>query len=298
MFRATDALLVARLKARGYRSESVATRHGAVHVLHARGHGLHVPLVVLHGLGAAGHLYEGVFEPMRPFVRSVLAPDLPGHGRSALPQGGADEFALAVAEAIASRIDEPAVLFGNSLGGSTAIRIAHLRPDIVAGLFLLAPGGAPPAHEEELRRFLARFDLQSHGDALEFVDDLFAEPHPMRHLLAWGTRTKMGLPETRALVARIDRDAFLSPTHLGNLAMPVHLVWGGADRILPPEHLGFFRTHLPAHAALEVVPHYGHTPHIDHPLEVQGRLRRFMERVSRARSEGRSGTTGPSPAVR
>ncbi len=283
MFRATDAFLVARLRTLGYVSEPVSTTAGPVQLLRARGGGLHPPLVVLHGLAAAGHFYDAVFEPMRPFVRSVIAPDLPGHGRSPLPSHArAEELAEALGEALASRLDEPAVFFGNSLGGAAAIRIAHHRPSIVAGLFLVAPGGAPMSHEDR-ERFLARFDLQTHADALEFVDNLFAERHAFRHVLAWGTRHKFAQPETRALLARVDEASFLTPQHLTGLTMPIHVVWGGADRILPPEHLGFFRAYLPAHARVEVVSHYGHTPQMDHPRELHGRLRRFVERLHHER---------------
>lgn len=283
MFRATDSFLRARLRARGYVSEPVSTPVGPIHLLRARGTGLHPPLVVLHGLAAAGHFYDAVFEPMRPHVRAVLAPDLPGHGKSPLPHHTRpEELAQALGDALASRLDEPAVFFGNSLGGAAAIRIAHHRPDIVAGLFLVAPGGAP-MREEEREKFLRQFDLHTHEDALEFVDNLFAERHALRHVLAWGTRHKFAQPETRALLARVDEASFLSPHHLTDLTMPVHVVWGGADRILPPEHLAFFRSYLPAHARIEVVHHYGHTPQMDHPRELHSRLRRFVERVSQGR---------------
>lgn len=283
LFRAADSLLRARLRAKGYVSEPVATRLGHVQLLRARGDGLHPPLVVLHGLAAAGHYYESVFEPMRPFVRAVLAPDLPGHGKSVLPaRAHPEELVDAVADALASRLDEPAILFGNSLGGATAVRIAGTRPELVRGLFLVAPGGAPMERRERAQ-FLSRFDMQDHGAALEFVDGLFAEPHPLRHMLAWGTRRKFAHPQTRALVARLDDRAFLVPEMLSALRMPIHVVWGGADRVLPPEQLGFFRAHLPAHARVEVVHHYGHTPQIDHARDLHVRLRRFVDRVARER---------------
>lgn len=284
LFKATDAFLLARLRARGYVSEHVPTKVGPIHVVRAKGEGLHPPLVVLHGLAAAGHFYESVFDPMRPFVRSVIAPDLPGHGKSPLPpRAHPGDLAHAIGEALAARLDEPAILFGNSLGGAAAVRIATERPHLVRGLFLVAPGGAPMARPER-EQFVKRFDLATHDDALGFVDGLFAERHPFRHVLAWGTRHKFARPETRALLSRFDESAFLTPANLASLEMPVHVVWGGADGILPPEHLGFFRAHLPAHARIEVVHHYGHTPQMDHPRELHLRLRRFVERVASERA--------------
>lgn len=283
LFQATDSFLRARLRARGYTTEHVPTVHGAIHLVRAKGDGLHPPLVVLHGLAAAGHFYENVFDPMRPFVRSVIAPDLPGHGKSALPpRARPSDLADAIGEALASRLDEPAIFFGNSLGGAASLRIAAQRPELVRGLFLVAPGGAPmPRAERE--RFVKRFDLATHDEALGFVDGLFAERHPFRHVLAWGTRHKFARPETRALLQRFDESAFLTPADLASLTMPVHVVWGGADGILPSEHLAFFRTHLPAQARIEVVHHYGHTPQMDHPRELHLRLRRFVERVASER---------------
>ena len=72
LFRATDRFLLSRLRARGYRSENIPTRFGSIHLLRAKGDGIHPPVVVLHGLAAASHFYENVFDPMRPFVRSVI----------------------------------------------------------------------------------------------------------------------------------------------------------------------------------------------------------------------------------
>ncbi len=279
LFRAADSVLRARLRSRGYASVPLSTRRGLVHAMRAEGDGLGPPLVVLHGLAAAGHFYRSVFEPMRPFVRSVIAPDLPGHGKSPLPPGAsADALIESLGEALASVLDEPAIVFGNSLGGAAAIRLASARPELVRGLFLVAPGGAPMP-EPEIERFLQRFELRTHGEALAFVDGLFAERHPLRHLLAWGTQRKFQEPETRAILSRIRGEAFLAPEMLSSLSVPVHVVWGGADRVLPIDQLSFFREHLPERARIELVPHYGHTPQFDHPHDLHVRLRRFVDRL-------------------
>lgn len=281
-FRATDSVMRARLRSRGYESLKIPTRVGRLHVLRAEGDGAGPPLVVLHGLAAAGHFYSSVFEPMRPLVRSVLAPDLPGHGKSPLPSHLATGALVeALAEALQETLDERAIVFGNSLGGAAAVRLASAHPELVRGLFLVSPGGAPMS-DAERDRFLDRFDLRSHGAALSFVDGLFAERHALRHLLAWGTQRKFSQAETRALLERlrVDAHAFLTREMLAGLQVPVHVVWGGADRVLPIEQLSFFRAHLPAESRIELVPYYGHTPQFDHPRDLHARLRRFVDHLA------------------
>ena len=73
---------------RGYRTRRVPTSVGTLHALEARGRGALPPVVVLHGLSAAGQYYESLLERVRPHVRRVIAPDMPGHGYSATPPSG------------------------------------------------------------------------------------------------------------------------------------------------------------------------------------------------------------------
>jgi pimeloyl-ACP methyl ester carboxylesterase len=295
LFRATDRFLLSRLRTRGYRSENIATRTGSIHLLRAKGEGIHPPVVVLHGLAAASHFYENVFDPMRPLVRSVVAPDLPGHGASPLPaHGPSSDLTESVAEALSKVLEEPAIFVGNSLGGAVSIRIALTHPELVRALFLIAPGGAP-MDEAARKRFLDRFALRSHGEALAFVDDLFVEKHPQRQLIAWGTRHRFASANVRALIRRVEDESFLTVEELTRLTMPVHVLWGGADRVLLPQHETFFRNHLPPHATMETVAHFGHTPQIDHPRELQQRIQRFIVDLPRAHARTQSqGDARPS----
>ena len=100
------------------------------------------PLVLLHGLGGGAlnwiELLPAALERYR-----VLAPDLPGHGRSArLPaRVGMSAFADAVAALIEHEQAAPALVAGHSFGGLVALRLAQRRPDLVRGLLLAAPAG-------------------------------------------------------------------------------------------------------------------------------------------------------------
>ncbi len=295
-----DELLRAQLKLGGFESRFVPTKAGRMHAMVAQGDGDLPPFVLLHGFAAASHYYGGVASRMRPLVRQVIAPDLPGHGASEGDASVIDWTMLedGLLETLDALIERPAIVFGNSLGGAAAVRYAAMRPKKVRGLFLVAPGGAP-MDDATFRSFLSRFALESHEKALDFVDRLFHRPPPYRHLIAWGTRKQFARPAMRALMQRGLAINLLTPAELSSLSMPTHVVWGGADRILLPSHLAFFREHLPAHATLEVVPRFGHTPHMDQPEALHTMLVAFArETAPRRSSPGSIPALAPAAAGR
>jgi pimeloyl-ACP methyl ester carboxylesterase len=279
--------LIKQLNLRGYISRHVPTREGQLHYLEAKGYGSLPPLLVLHGFSAAGHLYDGVMNRMRPHTRRIFAPDLLGHGLSAMPRDGLDDERLrrSLLDFFDRVITEPVLIFGNSLGGAAGLMLAQERPNLVAGLFLVAPGGAPMP-ESELPEFLSRFRLRTHRDALDFVDRLFQRPHPLRHALAWGTRQQFARPGLTNLIENVEPDDFLEPSDLEQLRMPIEVIWGGSDRVLHPAHLDFFANHLPPHAKVSVVDHFGHTPQMDHPDELHRRLLTFAREVAAESANG------------
>ncbi len=279
MLSITHRLARASLALNGYGSRQVGTSAGRVHLLDARGEGCLPPVVLLHGLSSAAVHLLPLLSRLRGRVRRVVAPDMPAHGFSDIPaemHPGALKDALV--EAMDAVIDEPVVLFGNSLGGVAAIHYAASRPEKVRGLILCSPSGAA-MDEAELKRFVGTFELGSHREALSFVDRLFAERCRMRHLLAWGVRRNFERPEVRALLSAISPADLLSPEQLSALRMPVLLLWGKDERILPRHHLDFFRRHLPGHAHLEEPEGFGHAPYLDDADAVARRILAFTSDV-------------------
>ena len=261
--RIADRFVLSGLRLRGYRRRWMKTSVGRVHALEADGRGELPPVVILHGLSAAGQYYANLLELLRPHVRRVIAPDMPGHGFSALPRGGLSHRNLGVglAEALDELLDEPAVFFGNSLGGAAAVRYATDRPENVSAIFLAAPGGAPMS-TDELSRFVDGFMLHDHARALDFVDRLFRRPPPLRHLFAWGVRQQMGREGIEELLRSVRPDDLLRADELRALTMPITVLFGDADRILWPSHRAFFENNLPGQAELISRVDYGHVPHM------------------------------------
>lgn len=243
-------------------------------MLERRGNGPLPATVLLHGLSSAGVHYLGVTPYLKALSRVAL-PDLPGHGFSQMPKrlDGAT-LLLGITEALDALIDEPVVLAGTSLGGYVAIRYALMRPEKVAGLLVASPAGALMT-EAELAELRARFALGSHREAVEFVDALFAERHPYRQVVALGLRRYFTLPQTLAVLREMDVAKLFVAEELASLKMPMRVLWGDCERILPGANLQWFKAHLPPQARLEQPPGWGHSGFLDDPRGFALRLLHF-----------------------
>ena len=103
------------------------------------------PLVALHGFTQTGEMFGELAELLG---KEVLAPDLPGHGRSAGHPATFVAAVVGVAEVIAS-VGSPVPLLGYSQGGRVALAAALERPELVSHLVLVSAG---PGIKDEVER--------------------------------------------------------------------------------------------------------------------------------------------------
>ncbi|NII49829.1 alpha/beta fold hydrolase [Frigoribacterium endophyticum] len=120
----------------------------SVHWWSAHGPERHPPgapvFVLVHGLGLSHRSFSRLAAALVAHG-PVLAPDLPGFGRS--PGPGRRLTIPQLAEALLPRLDElasaplagPVVLVGHSLGAQVVVEMALRRPDVVAGVVLVGP---------------------------------------------------------------------------------------------------------------------------------------------------------------
>lgn len=262
----------------GFKSLAVPTSMGRLHAYEAKGHGNLPTTAVLHGIGSAASSFGLTLAHLRPHVRRVVAPDLPGHGFSASPAGRLTPTALfgSVRAALDTLADEPMVLVGNSLGGALALRYAMESPDRVHALVLVSPAGARTT-EEEWSALVRAFKIESVAEARSLLGRLYHRTPWYIPALAPGFCDVMKRRAIRDILDSATLDDLPDPGRLRDLPMPVLLLWGQSERVLPASSLEYFRRHLPAQACIEEPAGFGHCPHIEDPRALAARIVDFAQ---------------------
>ena len=287
---AYEKLMRAAMLSAGAQAVEHAAGACTVRGLSIAGGGALPPLVLMHGFSASGpSQWASVCRRIRGEVRQLWVPDLPGHGASRCDAPLTPEVMMeATAEALFSWLEEPAILVASSLSGGIALRFANRHPERVAGLMLCSPGGAPLT-EDEADKLLDLFDVDRFPKALAFVDRVFGKAPLMRPLVAWGVMRQLRRPRFVKLLAHVREHPALAPAELAAIRVPVHLLWGAADGVLPESSFAFYRDHLPAGTAIER-PNYGHAPFLEAPAALSASVLAFARRVAASPS-----TTEPAP---
>jgi pimeloyl-ACP methyl ester carboxylesterase len=268
------------LVARGVESKVVSVDGQSVHMYELRGQGKGPPVVLVHGLAGSANGFSGVFHKLARRFSRVLAMDMPGHGFSAEYCGGPVcvrgqfDTLRAWCEQV---VGEPAFVVGNSLGGAMSVKLASEYPSLVKALALVAPAGAA-LEPEAFDALLSSFDVKTPTEARALTRRLFHKPPLPVMLFANELKKFYGTPTVQALAAeaRATRES-LTPEALQGLTMPVLLLWGGSERLLPAQTLAYYRAHLPPHARVHVVEGFGHIPQVERPDELVSHLVRFAD---------------------
>lgn len=272
-----DAVAEARLLNRGFQTRWVRTRGGRIRVVESRGPGTGPPLVLLHGVGSRASDLGPLLHRLRGSTPHLIAPDLPGHGRSGLPDTGMEPSGLdaAVTELLDTVAPAGAAVFGNSLGGLVAARYAARRPGQVRALVLASPAGAP-MDAPQLAAFLARFQVDDPSVASAFVASTFAKPPAPMLFLRPGLQARLRAPAVVDLLRRIRPEHLLAPEELARVRCPTVLVWGDAERLLPGSALSFFESNLGGPVRTIRLARAGHAPFVEAPGAVAGILRETL----------------------
>jgi pimeloyl-ACP methyl ester carboxylesterase len=247
------------------------------------------PLLLVHGNFASWRWWRPVLDRL-PSGYRAYAPDLRGCGDSSRTSGGYSIPELATdLHAFAAALDLPPLhLVGHSLGGAVALQFTLNHPAQVRTLLLLAPSpaeGMPIFRAARSRpSWLARlFDLHrvlslAQADAAyRFLRTLGADRALLRRGLERVTPT---LRRDRAFEALVDDAARMSPeaaighvralgewnvqAQLGRLDLPVLILWGAKDILVP--RAGLERTARGLRRGQLVVwPDVGHAPQLEQP---------------------------------
>jgi pimeloyl-ACP methyl ester carboxylesterase len=258
-------------------------------------------LLLIHGMAGTCENWRGVIEPLARHY-TVIAPDLPGHGLSA---GGPGDYSLGnLASGLRDLLlvlgHERATLVGHSLGGGIAMQFSYQFPEMVERLVLVSSGGlglevspvlraaALPGAElfiaatattgqkigGAIGRGLLKVGMKPAADVAEVARGYgsLAEPHRRKAFLAT-LRSVVGTEGQR--VSAVDR-FYLAE------AVPVLIIWGARDPIIPVSHSEDAHRALPG-SRLEIFDGVGHLPQVEQPSRFITVLEDFLAENEPAR---------------
>ena len=277
-------------------------------------------LLLLHGLGCDHQTWLPVLSRLARY-HTVIAPDLLGHGSSDKPRadyslGG---YANGMRDLLTVLGLDKATVVGHSFGGGVAMQFAYQFPERTERVILVSSGGLGPEVTPAIRAVTT--------PGFQHLLGLLALPG-LRHLTTAGMRvmSHSGLPQARDLdelaaildsfrdprsrtaVAQVVRSVVdwrgqivtMSDRAYLTAAMPMLLLWGADDTVIPPQHLENAARLAPdLHTAM--LDDCGHFPHKDQPERFVELVEEFMAQTrpatySRARFRAMLRAGPPTPS--
>jgi pimeloyl-ACP methyl ester carboxylesterase len=263
------------------------------------------PVVLVHGVGESAFDWRGAMAHLSR-ARRVYAPDLPlvgGTGRPATAAATGDfspayhaRFLGAFLDALG--IERAAAVIGASLHGHSVLRFALSQPHRASAVGVV--GGTGLGREVnpltlptvlpgwgELATGWAKTPLGAAQRAWGRVPLHFADPSrvPEGWICEQARLARLaGFLEAQLAAARSQfgpcgqRETVLDD--LPGLAMPILLVWGGRDRVLPVRHARDAAARL-RKGRLEILPDCGHAAWLERPERFAGLLDGFLDEPER-----------------
>lgn len=248
------------------------------------------PLVLVHGLADEADTWRYLIPPLSAHHR-VVAPDLPGFGRSDHPDRAytLPFFQETVVELLEELELAPVTLVGHSLGGMISQSVALAHPARLQRLVLI--GGSLVVHSRRVDLATLRFLVPGLGEWLyyrlrkdpeaayqslrPYYGDLDGLPEADREFLfervnerVWSDGQCQAYLSTLRHLARgllpLQRDL---PERLAALAVPTLVIWGELDEMNSVENARGLVEIQPT-ARLVVVPGAGHNLQQEHPAAV------------------------------
>ena len=266
-------------------------------------------LLLLHGMAGSSETWRSVVRPLSRNFR-VVAPDLLGHGGSDKPRSdySLGAFAVLLRDLLDALGIARVTLVGHSLGGGIAMQFSYQHPEYCRGLILIDSGGLGPDVGLTLRLLSApgaelimpiiapkavlaagnRFRSWLHRAGIESP----------RGEQIWTSYSSFADAPTRAAFQRTLRSVIDYRGQAVNalsrlrdkIDVPVMLIWGDQDAIIPIEH-AYATKELRPDIRLEVLTGVGHFPPAERPAEVVELIEDFVTHDVASGASGRSPCT-------
>ena len=230
-------------------------------------------MLLIHGAGGSAAVWPAAIRE-RPGIQTI-ALDLPGHGRSPQPgRRSIAHYADAVSEFIRREKLHRVVVAGHSMGGAIALELARRRLPELAGAILLGAGG-----RLRVNPLLFTALSEDFPGAVQTITSLsFAEDAP--EALRRANTSEMlrcGSPVITGDLLACNR--FDLTAALPSIALPVLLISGTADRMVPHRHSAATAAALP-NATLQSVDKAGHLVMQEAPHQVAEHMADFRHELT------------------
>lgn len=238
-------------------------------------------VILLHTAGRDGRQWHGVMEELASRFR-LIAPDLPGHGRS-WPLG--ESGCLDDIEAIGAWISDFAnavgveryAFCGCSMGGNLALLMPTIDARVVATVALQGADRTPTISQSSLDMMCDPRVSLPHAN-MDFTMSLVgaaADPAG-RDFIRWGVRSINAPAQHGDLTAYSHGDI---RDRMALVTVPVTLVHGTEDWVVTRQMVDAAASRLTHAARVEVIslPQIGHFPHVEAPEQVARLIEQALE---------------------
>lgn len=258
--------------------------------IHYATEGAGPPLLLLHGPPLDHRLWAQAIPYLSGRFR-VVAPDLPGFGRTPAGEGdGAPEqLVRAVGSFVTALRMVPCAVAGASLGGGVALGLAARYPERVTSLVAVSSLGLtwwPETAQARAARALRSVPgllplamrLAPRAHARGFLETALGDGRPPDEELVAAVAATLGTSAGRralsGVLARLDDWRYLR-RQLGAVRAPTLLVWGERDAVYGLPAAERLRHAIPG-SRLMTLPGAGHLLPLERPAELAEIMRRFL----------------------
>ena len=239
-----------------------------------RGRG--TPLVLLHGFPLDHHLWDEVV-PLLEDRFDIILPDLRGFGESTTVDSpySMDDYASDIAGLLNQLSIQKAAVVGHSMGGYIALAFARLYPERVSGLGLVSSQLLGDSQERKEGRYKSAADVSENGigSVVATMTPKFSSDEKLQAF----ARTSMERQQPSAYVGALKAMAerIDSTPLLASLKIPVVVIHGDADALIPIDRAREVRDSLPEARLIEIHD-AGHMPMLEAVNETAEALRRLV----------------------
>ena len=223
------------------------------------------PLVLLHGYPLDHHLWDAVV-PLLEDTFDLILPDLRGFGGSSTVDSfyAMEDYASDIAALLDHLGIQKAAVVGHSMGGYVALAFARLYLERVTGLGLVSSQvlADPPDRKEGRYKSAAEVADKGIGSVVAAMTPKFTSDARLQEFARNSMEQQQPaayIGALKAMAERVDSTPLLSA-----LTVPVLLVHGDSDALIPIDRAREVKTALP-NAYLVEIGGAGHMPMMESP---------------------------------